>query len=563
MSDKVRGFLFLTAIAGLLWFRPAGLAAQETEVKMVSEGEVTTTETETTKNGKSTESYTAKLGGEGQPIGLEEAGAEGEKEKPKGFTFDIPLKVDGLYTYLSDLQVSSIDQTRPEDEVLYPNNLGMNGIGGARFRLSPSFNFKDEFLIFAEADLLLYPFGDEPVGVERASDFRTHFGELRNWRSWFNPRQLYMEFHLPFGIVRAGQMGSYWGAGILANDGTHDPVFGVTFGGDLVERVLFATKPFFKLGNKYAKDLTVAIAGDLVYDDITAKLYKGDLAWQAVAALRWSYGDQAAGFYFVYRDQTKKDGRYLDVFVCDWYLNLSLTMIEVLKGYMEAEFAYLTGETTLAYSLTQPKGHDVSQFGASGRVGLKWLEAIDFWLELGYASGDSNSYDGKIQQFTMDPNHRVGMILFPEVLAWQSARTAVLAGSDDLSGEDNPGIELLPSNGGVAGAFYFNPVLRGRPLKWLELNAGFVFARTSAYLVSAWEQKNRGRAANFLGGSVIRRNLGVEFDGSAWFHIPVKYVGLGLGVEFGYFWPGDYFVDAAGHEMDDVWLISGRLRFTY
>jgi hypothetical protein len=381
--------------------------------------------------------------------------------------------------------------------------------------------------------------------------------------AWFNPRHLYVQINLPIGLLRMGQMGSSWGMGILANDGTKDPVFGTVFGGDIVERVLFATKPFYKLGKDWIKDFTLAVAGDLVFDDITAKLYEGDLAWQAVLALRWSWKNYAAGFYFVYRDQTRSDDRTLKVFAFDGYLNLSVDMIETLNAYVEGELAYVMGETTLAYSIQQPEGHDVSQLGAAGRIGLKWLETIHLSLELGYASGDSNNYDGQIRSFTMDPSHKVGLILFPEVLAWQSARSAVLAGSDEITGVDNPGIELLPTNGGVAGAFYFNPVLRARPLKWLELNAGLVLARTSNFLVSAWEQKNRGRPAGYLGGSVERRDLGVELDGSVWFNIPVKYVGLSAGFEFGYFWPGDYFITGEGDKMADVWLASGRLRLTY
>jgi hypothetical protein len=439
-------------VAGLLLSmlpRPPAPGAQETEVKMISEGEVKTTSAETIKEGKAPESFTASMARAG-----EEGGTAGSGTEPaagnKTISFEIPLKVDGLYTYMSDLQVSDIPQDRAPDEVLYPNGLGMNQVGGARFRLSPKFDYKDKFLLFGEADLLLYPFGDDPVGVERSSDFRTHSGELRNWMAWFNPRQLYMQLNLPVGIIRAGQMGSSWGMGILANDGSKDPVFGTVFGGDIVERVLFATKPFYKLGKDWIKDFTMAAAGDLVFDDITAKLYEGDLAWQAVLALRWSWRNYAAGFYFVYRDQTKSDDRTLDVFVFDGYLNLSTSVIETLSAYVEGELAYIMGETTLAYSIQQPGGHDVSQLGAAGRIGLKWLETIHLCLELGYASGDANNYDHAIHSFTMDPNHRVGLILFPEVLAWQSARSADLAGSDEITGVDNPGIELLPTNGGVA-----------------------------------------------------------------------------------------------------------------
>ncbi len=535
-------------------------SGEGTDVELVSEGKVTETATETTESSPEAESVTVETW-EGEEEGEEVEVKEATTKKT--VSFEIPLKVDGLYTYMSDIQVSDISLDRPEDEILFGNNLGMNSIGGARFRLTPQFKYKDVLSIVAQGDLLLYPFGDEPEGVERSSDIRTHFGDNRDWRSWFNPRHLYLEALLPFGLLRAGQMGSMWGMGMLANDGDQDPVFGTVFGGDIVERVLFATKPFYKLNNEYIKDFVLAIAGDLVFDDITAKLYKGDLAWQAVVALRWSWKKQSAGFYFVYRNQTKKDDRKLEIYAIDFTAHLAMDFIHNLEGYVEAETVYITGETTLARSILYPGGHDVSQFGIVGRLGLKWLETINFWLELGYASGDSNAYDDSIKQLTMDPSRKVGLILFPEVLAWQSARGAVLAGHDEITGQDNPGIELLPSNGGVSGSFYFNPVLRAKPLKWLEANVGLVVARASTYLISAWEQKSHGAPAGYLGGSASQTNLGVELDGSLWFHIPVKYVGLSAGVEAGYFWPGKYFSDSAGNTMDDVWLISTRIKLTY
>ena len=82
-----------------------------------------------------------------------------------------------------------------------------------------------------------------------------------------HPRYLYLEYNSPIGLFRVGQQGSHWGMGILANDGDHPTLFGDYQRGALVERVLFATTPMGK-----GTPLTIALAGDLVFEDNTADL---------------------------------------------------------------------------------------------------------------------------------------------------------------------------------------------------------------------------------------------------------------------------------------------------
>jgi hypothetical protein len=362
--------------------------------------------------------------------------------------------------------------------------------------------------------------------------------------------------------------------GMLANDGS-DVLWGYYDGGDLVERVLFATKPLKPTGIEALEDLTLAVAGDLVFDDGLAEMktckdgkkieYCGDLAWQAILALRWEYRNQALGFYFVYRNQTEHDDRTLEVMVFDGYARGQVSFPRDLTAYAEAEVAYVTNQlpglhkTTMAYSVSEPDGHWLEQFGTAGKLGLKWREIIDFWVEIGYASGDSNNLDGDLLQFTMDPGHRVGMILFPEVLAWQSARASTLAQHPNMAGEPVPGVDLLASNGGVFASFYFNPVLRVQPMKYLDGALGVLVARASADMVSAFSQKLGGAPLNYLGGPTSNRDLGVELDAALNFHYPVKAVEMGAGAHFGYFWPGRYFTDSTGRRMNDVWMVMGRL----
>ena len=67
------------------------------------------------------------------------------------------------------------------------------------------------------------------------------------------PRWLYAQYRLPFGIVRIGQQPNHWGMGILANDGDHPTLFGDYRYGSISERILFATKPGGKDSDFYRR----------------------------------------------------------------------------------------------------------------------------------------------------------------------------------------------------------------------------------------------------------------------------------------------------------------------
>jgi hypothetical protein len=567
-ADERSGYVLLV-IAAAGWLAAGPARADETSVEVMGEGEVETVEPEDV----------------GEPgSGDAEASLEQGVGKKQGFvSFEIPGEFQLRFNGLADLQVSGIaswdDPATPEDEILFDskNMLGQNFWASSRLRVSPVLNWKDFLILKAEFDLLTGPWvGDRAQGVSMAHEPRNSLYAYDVNGQRF--RQLYLELRPSFGLLRIGQMMSHWGMGILANDGS-DVVFGTYDGGDIVERVLFATKPFNPTGIEAIKDLAVVVAGDLVYDDITAQMktckrgkkleYCGDLAWQAIAALRWEYREQQLGFYFVYRNQETHDDRTLEVMVFDGFAHGQVAFPKDVTAYVEAELAFITNQlpgldrTTLAYSLSQPGGHWLEQFGTAGKIGMRWREVIDLWVELGYASGDSNNLDGDLLQFKMDPGHRVGMILFPEVLAWQSARAATLAAHPNMAGEPVPGVELLTSDGGVFASFYFNPVIRVRPIKYLDGAVGVVVARAAADMVSPFSQKLGGTPLNYLGGSSGSKDLGVELDLALNFNYPVKVVNMGAGAHFGYFWPGRYFTDSAGDRMPDVWMVMGRLNLDW
>jgi hypothetical protein len=160
-----------------------------------------------------------------------------------------------------------------------------------------------------------------------------------------------------------------------------------------------------------------------------------------------------------------------------------------------------------------------------------------------------------------DPNHKVGLILFDEVMRWQTARASSAAQDPNLSNGSRPppGVDLLPSNGGVFGAEYVNPTAIVRPRPWLDLKAGAVIAQTTADYVDPYRVAVQGASVNYQGGSAKRHDLGVELDGGAEARFNLDYgFRLQLGAQGGVLFPGGALADASGATMKTPWIVLGR-----
>ncbi|MGE3635754.1 MAG: hypothetical protein AB7P00_37965 [Sandaracinaceae bacterium] len=408
--------------------------------------------------------------------------------------------------------------------------------------------------LFGEADLLWgVAYGDLARGMGPAAWTRDEYGY-----PGLRLRQLYLEWRTPIGLIRAGQMAFSWGLGIVSNGGDQPPVFGDYRYGDLVRRLLFATRPAGE-----DSPFTIAIAGDWVAWDLIADYdRRGDLAFQGLLAAFYEEGHNRAGGYVAYRNQTDALGESLEIFVGDLFMNLEFEEPSGGRIVTAFEAAYIRGTTTITRSVEFPR-QDVEQLMAVAQLGRVSTQ-LDVILEGGYASGDSNNEDGFQRRATFDPDHRVGLILFPEVMAAMTARSAALASSPDLFGRAARGAFLLPSNGGVSGAYYFFPYTKWRPLEWFETRFGAVVAWTSSDNVDPFYQRALSQNANYRGGDPTRRDLGLELDGSVLLSGEIaEGVRLSGGVEGGILFPGHAFDDAAGRMMDPVGMMRARLGISY
>lgn len=442
----------------------------------------------------------------------------------------------------------------PRTDPAATGQLGQNRWGEQWIRFRGDAVFTRNLRLVAQADVIHgVAFGDLATGVSPQALRSDEYGY-----PGMRARFLYLDWETPIGLLRVGQMGFSWGLGMVANDGDTPTVFGDYRFGDIVRRVMLATRP---LGR--SKPLVVAVGADWVVQDILADYNRRDeLAFQGVLAAYWGDGEDRIGAYGVYRWQENRSSDTLSAVFVDVFARWGFRDRHGARWFGAIEAAYAGGSTTYARTTEQPE-QSVQQLMAVLQLGRK-SRLLDVVLEGGYASGDSNGEDAVQRRATIDPDHRVGLILFPEVLAANSARAAYLAQDPNVGARPARGAELLPTNGGVAGAGYLFPYGIYRPASWLEIRLGAVVAFASSDVVDPFVQRAYSRSVNWRGGSSSSRDLGVEVDGAVLLQRTlVDNLVLSGGVEGGIFVPGGAFTDASGQSMDPIGLVRVRLGLRY
>jgi hypothetical protein len=413
--------------------------------------------------------------------------------------------------------------------------------------------------------------GDTTQEVQAARD---SFSQAQ----WYGvyPRYLYLEYTSPIGVFRLGQQGSHWGMGIVANDGDHASLFGDHRRGSLVERILYTTTPFGK-----GTPFFLALGGDLVFQDETADLLSGDRAFEVVGALGYRGKNAEIGAYGVgryqYRNAQSVDPytpfvESLTVGIADvtGKFNVPVGSLDAF-AYGEIEIAAIFGSTSYIRGAwggpidpTAPRTDElIRTYGGAATLGAVKVSGtgkerfgrVMGEIELGYASGDANPIDGVTKRLTFDENHHVGLVLFDYVLRWKTARSATLAQDPALVARAAPGLEFLPSNGGVFGAQYVNPRFVVRPRRWLDIKGGVVVAQTTADLVDPYQFVALGNARNYDGGNPHAHDLGIELDAGTAVRFEVDpSATIQVGAEGGVLFPGGAFDDAAGNKLANQYV---------
>lgn len=527
-------------------------------------------------------------------IVLETGRAPVQPAEPDVVRFQVHGEYQARYQAMASLRLtptSSAINTRPG---LREDTLGQTNFGHHWLRVTPRLQVKTGLEVVGQLDVLT-----GLVIGDRAHDTHADHTPRDDYNGFSNiqPRWLYATINTEVGVVRVGQQPSHWGMGILANDGDHPSVFGDYRYGAIVERILFATRP---LGKESAWN--VALAGDLVYRDNTARLTRGDHAYQGVVATWLERGQNQIGIYGVYRNQTRERVSGGEFFPYDDKIEVGVidssarfaTPVAGEDAYLfgAAEAAFIFGSTNAVRTQAQAlEGRHVTvrAYGGAVQLGVahtahesddraapangsaaptaqKARPPMQFGdivaqVEVGYASGDADPYDDVQKRFTFEPNHRIGLLLFDEVMRFQTARAATAAQDPLLANASRPtpGSDLLPSNGGVFGAQYINPTVIVRPVRRLDLKGGMVVAQATADVVDPYRLALQGSYVNYRGGSAKRRDLGMELDAGFEWRIPLDYeMTLNLGAQGGLLFPGGALANALGERMKTPWITIAR-----
>ncbi|HTO95400.1 MAG TPA: hypothetical protein VMK66_00035 [Myxococcales bacterium] len=417
-----------------------------------------------------------------------------------------------------------------------------------------------------------------------APDFRglgvTERSERNGFKAaGFDFRYLFADIRYPFGVIKVGQMPSHWGMGMVANsgegEGTND--FGDARYGDIVERFLFATRPLMNaLGPRsdFGREFSVAVAGDLVYRDRYAELLVnygsgaqwGDIAWQIVGMANWSNGEASrVGLYVVRRIQSyAASGGDLHTWTFDSYARHTFAFERMVLTF-EGEGALIYGGTSHSPTAAETGTARVWQQGAALRAGLT-RGRFDFELEGGYASGDGNPFDDQQNTFTMNRDYKVGLVLFDQLRMFQSQNTARRLSDPSLAGRPPAGLDLLPTEGAVSNALYFKPTFRIRPRLFggtLRLVGSMLWARAPQPVVDSYQALRSSAALNAF-GYPAGQDYGIEVDAALSFQRKlVDSLGLDLGVQGGYLFPGSAFTRADGTRMPGAWASNLRATLVF
>jgi hypothetical protein len=446
-------------------------------------------------------------------------------------------------------------------------SLGQRSLATEWIRIGARAGYRDTVSVVAQVDLVpRWIIGDLAQGLSADRAWAQDDAVPTIARLRF----LYLDLKLGPGLLRVGQVGAHWGMGVLTDDGDHPSLFGDYRLGSLVERLSFALRPF---GER--SPFVVALAADAILQDATSRWADGDRAYQGVAEAYWEREQSFVGVYGARRGSKVRafgsDGR-LDVWILDATARHAAPLgVDDAYVYAEGEIATVFGHGDAVRTTAEVMRSDIRSWGVAGRVGVVKRaneDGIAFGrvaleLEAGFASGDGDPYDGTQRRFSFDPNHLVGLVLFPFVMRAQTARSATNAMDPSLGAHPSPGAFLLATHGGVAGAQYVFPTLVVRPTRDFDVKFGALVAVASSDFVDPYATTLQGSARNARGGDARARDLGLELDWGFEWRAPLGEATLQLGLQQGVLFPGHAFDDAQGRAMPWQSVTQGRVGLQY
>ena len=326
-------------------------------------------------------------------------------------------------------------------------------------------------------------------------------------------RHAYGDVLTPVGLLRIGRQAMTDGASIAVNDGDgRKNRFGVADRGNSADRILFATKPFEAFKPPSRRDLTLEKGAFLIlaYDRLVTNdpmQYADDLH-SVIAATRYRTPrlgharDFEAQMFYAYRFSSEYStevsaiGGKLAARVGDFTLGAETTAVFGSTSEVSQALSFINNDPPVAQT--------VRAIGA--RAVARWDKPIvSLYMETDYASGNGNpNQSAPLTQFRFAEDTNVGLLMFKQVLAYQSARAAAagVALLQQLGAKDFP-VQAISSNGSFTNAFAVFPQVDVHPVKNLLLRGGVLVAWAPAPVVDPIASlQHKSDAPHFYNGVV-------------------------------------------------------------
>ena len=360
------------------------------------------------------------------------------------------------------------------------------------------------------------------------------------------PRQARFTTTQSWGKLSVGADTFGWGNGILAHDGRKESHFGDPERGNVVGRISYGLRPSSAL-----EPWSIFLAGDVVIRDENAEIFEGDLARQLVLGSRWVADDLEFGVLALVRWQRdRRDLVYpseeraesvavpVDVFVSKTFGDKS----DTLQTTIRSELAHVRGSTDRLWNgETRDGGGYIQSLGMSTTVSIAHNDSgVALETEVAYASGDNDTYDDVSRTFTMHSDHKLGLILFDEVLPQITSRSIEQVSDPGLIAQPPSGLRFTQAKGGLTNAVVINPVLVWQTELPLSARVGWLQAWTAGDWADVYQTAKQGGYNTTPGGQTPgSRDLGGELDAGLRYSPSLgQYLTLGLAIEGGIFFPG-------------------------
>jgi hypothetical protein len=346
----------------------------------------------------------------------------------------------------------------------------------------------------------------------------------------FNVRKAYGEVLLPFGAIRVGRQATNIGTGVQAADGDgRANRWGVAESGNYVDRILFATKPLEALKPARKRSLSpndgllLAFAYDRIVSgdpqDLGAAENQFDTALRFLMPKHALGRDLLVAAYHAYRWDSLYSTK-----INALGLRAMSRFGDFQVGVEAATNLGSTREIAAAYKvITNDPVVDQTVRGVGARAVVRYDRPLfSLYLEGDYASGsDDPEARAPLTQFTWAQDANVGLLLFKQTLAFQTARSAA-AGVAILQNLNAPSLpaQAIATQGAFTDAAALFPQIDVHPLPGLLLRGGVLVATAPAKVVdpiATLQRRSHGLSidqsiVNYAGGTPAHF-YGTELDG--------------------------------------------------